>query len=280
MRSTLRALVALSSLSQACSFRVLLIRHAQSQNNVIAADIAQRMAGRPAAEMRAAFEELRHFDPALSEAGEQQAGLLAEYLADKFIARDTPVYCSTMRRTILTSRPVVHLLGWKGNVREDLFEVGGSYTTRDGEEMVHPGTPPRELAQEFAEYSLSSELAALGDQGWYQADHRETKAEAVDRARRVSQWLWDLAEASGGRPAQDVDVACVLHGDLLALLLRALLEIPEESATTFLHLNTGTTLLDLDVKRQRCTLLWHNQVEHLAGHPGVVTGDEMLRVVS
>ena len=59
----------------AASMRILLIRHAQSQNNVIARE-ERSVPGRSRSEARAAFEKRRYEDPALSELGSAQAKAL------------------------------------------------------------------------------------------------------------------------------------------------------------------------------------------------------------
>ena len=58
--------------------RVLLIRHAQSQNNVIARE-ERSVPGRSRKEARAAFEKRRYEDPMLSELGSAQAESLGTY---------------------------------------------------------------------------------------------------------------------------------------------------------------------------------------------------------
>ena len=94
----------------ALSLRLLLIRHAQSQNNAIASQVATKYSGsgKSMQEMRAEFEMLRSFEPGLSETGALQADALAVALKVEFGAlqnSSVPVYCSPMVRTILTSQP-------------------------------------------------------------------------------------------------------------------------------------------------------------------------------
>ena len=72
------AVLSSSLLPAASSMRVLLIRHAQSQNNVIARE-ERSVPGRSRKEARAAFEKRRYEDPMLSELGSAQAESLGTY---------------------------------------------------------------------------------------------------------------------------------------------------------------------------------------------------------
>ena len=86
---------------QATGLRLLLIRHAQSQNNVIAKQMAIKYEGQSHALMRKEFEQLRSFEPNLSEVGSKQAEALKDYMLNAFrglIGQPIPVYCSHMIR--------------------------------------------------------------------------------------------------------------------------------------------------------------------------------------
>lgn len=262
------------------AMRLLLVRHAQSQNNVIAAQTAIKYAGRPNSEMRAEFERLRSHEPALSATGTAQAELLSDYLAKEGLPHGAPCYCSPMQRTMLTMQPTLTKLGWAGNVRGELFEVGGSFSTNsEGVDQVHPGKTPNELQLAFPDYKMSDELLALGDQGWFRNPTRETHPQAEERAAGIVEWFWAQA-AERGASGAPVDLVCCLHGDLLNMLLRNLLLVDPASKSTFMHYNTGCTLLNLNAERRQAALLYHNRVSHLDGHPDKVTGDEMLRVIA
>ena len=107
-------------------FRLLLVRHAQSMNNVIAAEVAAKATTsnlnqkQLRAEVRLSktlilylvkicmqpnqFESRRSFDPELSETGTNQAEALGSYISKEFgHLEDVPVFVSPMVRTILTA---------------------------------------------------------------------------------------------------------------------------------------------------------------------------------
>ena len=255
--------------------RLLLVRHAQSVNNVAAreersrTDISQ-------AEIQENFERRRVEDPGLSELGTRQAVALAESLSDdeELAAYDDGsvcVYCSPMQRTILTARPLLRAFpAWNGVIEERIFEVGGLFSRRaDGTETAGAGASPEELTSRFGpQFELSAALCSQSMQGrgWNALDHRETKEEAVARAKGVATWVKELERK--GSPL----VVLVIHGDLLGYLLRELLG----SDARFLHFNTATTALELH--NGRWTMLHQNRCGHLSGEDR--TGAEMLAVVS
>jgi broad specificity phosphatase PhoE len=276
----------------ALSLRLLLIRHAQSQNNAIASQVATKYSGsgKSMQEMRAEFEMLRSFEPGLSETGALQADALAVALKVEFGAlqnSSVPVYCSPMVRTILTSQPFVNALGWQGHIKEDLYEVGGSFQKADGVDVAYPGRSGVEYQATYPSFVVSQSLLDLGGNGWYTRPGRETRHEAQERALDITNWLWSKVEehqsTANAATATDkaVDLCCVLHGDLLGMLLKQLLKINDAAEVKFLHFNTGCTYLDLKISddgTKTVGLLFQNRVTHLTSN--MVTGDEMMRVVA
>ena len=92
---------------RANGLRLLLIRHAQSQNNVIAKQMAIKYEGQSHSQMRKEFEKLRSYEPDLSEVGSRQADALKDYMLRAFeglVGQPIPVYCSHMIRTLYTSK--------------------------------------------------------------------------------------------------------------------------------------------------------------------------------
>lgn len=264
-----------ASFNGVTSMRVLLVRHAQSVNNVAASEERSRT-DISAAEMQERFESRRVEDPPLSELGERQAEALAcSLLQDPELAAffDCPatVYCSPMRRTLQTASPLLSSVPhWRGVIDERIHEVGGIFSRQGGAEVAGSGATPEALSAEFgAQYELSASLssaAAMGT-GWYRLDHRETREEATQRVEQVERWISELA-AEGTTPL----LVLVIHGDLLGYLLRVLLG----SSARFLHYNTACTALECS--GGRWTMLYQNRCAHLSGTDR--TGAEMLAVVS
>lgn len=298
--SFIRIFVLLAMLRQSQSLRLLLVRHAQSQNNAIAKEVATKYAGRPNAEMRAEFEALRSFEPELSELGSAQADALGVLMQQEFAGlrnQPVPVYCSPMIRTILTARPFLNRLGWQGHIKEDLYEVGGSFQTENGVNIAYPGKNGLHYQTTYPEYAVSQTLLDLKEKGWYTRPGRESRPEAMARADSIVSWLWAQADThqkqiletgdcviKNTKPGEDdrvVDLCCVLHGDLLSLIIRRLLAIDDSAHAHFLHLNTAMTYFDLKIRddgSKSVSLLYLNRVDHLLKSPELISGDEMMRV--
>lgn len=171
----------------------LLIRHAQSANNAQA-------------------ESRRVCDPALTPLGEQQAALLADYLANHY--RVTALYCSPFLRSLETARPAATKLGVRPFVHAEIFEQGGCYSGyaavgRRGE----PGMGAVVLRRRYPGWQLDHRIA---DEGWWRRDY-ETQEEARQRAVRVRHWL------EGQHIARGEVHALIIHADFKALLLNELL---------------------------------------------------------
>jgi broad specificity phosphatase PhoE len=155
----------------------------------------------------------------------------------------------------------------------------------------------KEIQNEWAPHGVkvSESLLSTGDAGWYaHKQGKETHTEAEARAAGVCKWLWSEAAASSqhtqasvspaataaSTSASEVDLCLVLHGDLLGLLLRGLLECGPKPR--FLHLNTAYTMVELNPSSGSASLLYHNRVSHLeaSGKPELFTGAEMMRVIA
>ena len=98
---------------------LFLIRHAESKNNVRKND----------------FERLP--DPELTENGEIQSRHLAEFLQkgghlsdEEFKSKNKPldiIYCSAMKRSLESTRPIANALDQVPEIWLDIHEVGGIY---------------------------------------------------------------------------------------------------------------------------------------------------------
>merc|ERR1711871_414938 len=227
------------------------------------------------------------FEPNLSEIGSKQAEALKDYMLHAFnglIGQPIPVYCSHMIRTLYTSKPFLNAMGWKGYIKDDLFEVGGSLETKDGVDIAYPGNNNEFYRETFPEYELSHEFSSRSS-GWYLGGNRETKSEADLRASGVVSWIWEQVlhhQSQQNSQDRDVDLCLVIHGDLLGMIARKLMSASQE--TYFMHLNTAQTLFDLRLKddgTKAVSALYLNRVDHLLGKDEeLITGDEMMRVVA
>ena len=231
-----------------------IIRHAQSTNNALA-DERQRVC-----------------DPLLTDTGLRQIELLATHLADG-VNKDprwpytspgsdrrngrgyhlTRLFCSPMRRALLTAQPVGLALVVTPEVWVDIHEAGGMWLDHGEPEGTrgYPGISRRELLAEFPGYAVPENLT---EQGWWRGG-REDDAAAATRAIRVTATLRGWAE-------RDERIAIVTHGAFTMFLLRVLLGQDLSAPVFFHHDNTGITLVCLRADGET-SLRYLNRLEHL-----------------
>ncbi len=231
-----------------------IIRHAQSTNNALADD-RQRVC-----------------DPLLTEAGLRQIELLAAHLADG-VNKDprgpytspgsdrrngrgyhlTRLFCSPMRRALLTARPVGLALRLTPEVWVDIHEAGGMWLDH-GEPIGvrgYEGVGRTEVLAEFSSYVVPENLT---EQGWWHGGREDDTATAA-RAIRVADTLRSWA-------TRDERIAIVTHGAFTMFLLRALLGQDLSAPVFFHHDNTGITLVRLWANGET-SLRYLNRLEHL-----------------
>lgn len=223
--------------------RLYLIRHAESENNVLTQETLHR----------------RKVDPALTERGYRQRDLLARHIgAGKDGVGEgyaiTHLYTSAMYRSLLTTAPLSEALGLAPRVWPDLHEKGGMYLERDGIVSGFSGMTRAEIECAFPGYQLP---AAVGDDGWYDASlGLEPEEHSRQRAIRVARDLRARADS-------DDVIALVSHAGFLNILLAAIFErLPSERRfMSYYHDNTAITRINFD--RGWTTLHYMNRVDHL-----------------
>ena len=243
--------------------RVLLIRHGQSANNVLAEsqghDYATYMAG-------------RNPEPPLSEIGQRQAQLLADWLhtaslrprpqteRSVWMAAEHPIdllFVSPMLRALQTALPISRALGLKPQVWVDIHEHGGVFTGNPdkGDVVSYPGVTRAQIAADFEHYQV---VDGVHDGGWWSGGY-EAMDVCYSRACRVAARLHALAEQQ-----RYATIALVTHGTFLDTLLHALF-VPGESygeRVHFSHLNTAVSRIDFSAGR-RLALRYLNRIDHL-----------------
>jgi 2,3-bisphosphoglycerate-dependent phosphoglycerate mutase len=238
--------------------RLYLIRHGQSTNNALLTE------GR--------YEKDRTYDPRLTARGEQQAELIARYLASAVDMPDgerfhlTHLYCSPMLRALQTTRPLAQALAMEPEIWVDLHEIGGLFTVEAGNSIAsYPGYSRAEIASQFPGYRIPDNIR---EDGWWRTDGiRESPADFVGRAIRVALSLRD-------RTRSDERIALVAHAAFFDALLKALLnQAPmHPDALFYNHYNTGITRLDFgkdtiysgaNISPERMRLHYMNRVDHL-----------------
>lgn len=184
--------------------------------------------------MHVEVERARKPDPELSEAGREQAKLLAELLAPTLAEARSLLVSSPMRRALRTAAPIAARAGLERFVCEgELFEVGGCHYRDEAQ-------PSSSAAQIEAEFPV--ECRGVGPDGWYAGRSASERADEIGlRVNHVIAW----AERTLASGAHDT-VVVITHGDLLSRWLRRWLQVPGTRGLAFVHGNTGISTLSWD----------------------------------
>ncbi len=222
---------------------VYLIRHAQSENNVLTAETMGE----------------RKVDPDLTALGYQQRSRLAEYLAQEpDIGNDgfaiSRLFTSAMYRSLLTSQPVSEGLGLQPTVWLDLHEKGGMFLRQNGHINGFSGMTRSSITREFPGYRLPE---AVSESGWYDAAlGMEPETHSFFRAIKVAKQLLEWSNS-------DEVIALVSHAGFLDILLKAIFgQLPSHPRSMrYYHENTAITRVNYDGGRP--ILHYMNRVDHL-----------------
>jgi len=192
------------------------------------------------------------FDPRLTDLGECQAVLLAEYFtADKERVRFAEsgidrLVCSPMWRALQTTHPLAEAL----NLTPEVWvEVHEQVLTTD----VHPGAARDEILSAFPGYRLPDQIT---DHGWWQQGSEEASA-VMERAIRVAADLWQQVP-------NDESLAIVSHVRFIDSLLKALLNQLPSKERWFHHGNTGVSRVALS--ERGIEIRYINRIAHLPPH--------------
>jgi 2,3-bisphosphoglycerate-dependent phosphoglycerate mutase len=226
------------------------IRHAQSANNALW-DATGSSAG-------------RSDDPALTATGEIQAHRVAAWLTGlpeppaahrHAEVRPNHVYCSLMRRAVLTGSVIADALSLPLQGWPDLHEAGGVYLDGEVEGVRHgrPGMGRSQLQNLSSNLQLPLEV---GEEGWYNRPFEEQPERAL-RAKRV---VKELIHHHGG--TSDC-VVMVSHGTFYNYFIDALFQLEAERDGWMLMHNTGVTKIEFHEGVP--VLVYANRTAHLPG---------------
>jgi 2,3-bisphosphoglycerate-dependent phosphoglycerate mutase len=223
--------------------RVYLIRHGQSENNILTEDTILQ----------------RKVDPDLTKLGYEQRDYLAEFLTTTLELHETSfgfthLYCSAMHRALLTVQPVAKAFDMQPQVWVDLHEKGGMFLREKGHVNGFKGMTRASILKEFPNYDLPD---TIKDNGWYDSEMgTEPETHSFYRAIKVATALQQRAES-------DDVLALVSHAGFLDILLKAIFnQLPSRPRTTnYYHYNTAITRIDYH--GQRPVLHYMNRVDHL-----------------
>jgi 2,3-bisphosphoglycerate-dependent phosphoglycerate mutase len=232
--------------------RFYFIRHGQSVNNAIY-DATGRSDGRSE-------------DPVLTETGQRQARLLADFIRAKDAQasaneqkpkRDyfgfTHLYTSLVLRSVQTGTAVgdalkIPLIAWP-----EIHETGGIYL-EDPDSGEYKGQPGKTRAFFQEHYPRLVLPESLTDEGWWNRPY-ESEEERQLRAKNVLEILL------GRHAGMDERVAIISHGGFYVQLMREIFGVMGEKIWFFLN-NTGITRIDFDLDGT-AVLVYHNRTDHL-----------------
>lgn len=191
----------------------------------------------------------RVFDPGLTELGERQAVLLAQFLSsgkERATAAEhtvTSLFCSPMWRALQTTRPLSEALEQEPAVWVDVHEQVLAAET-------FAGSSRERIRAAFPDYKLPDDIT---QDGWWNRA-RESRSACMARAIRVADELW-------ARQGSGETVAIVSHARFLDALLKAFLRQLPGYEYWHHHYNTAVSRLGLD--GERLDIRYLNRVDHL-----------------
>jgi broad specificity phosphatase PhoE len=238
-----------------------IVRHGQSTNNA-STDPQERVC-----------------DPPLTELGQLQAEMVAQYLAtgSRLASweeeRDngggygiTRLYCSPMWRALQTAQYIGRALALAPEVWVDLHERGGVFVDygKAGGIVGYPGKTRAEMLAEFPNYVLPE---GVTERGWWRYPGCEDPAAFYGRAVKVAEALRERAArnervARNERAAHDERVAIVSHGGFIDALLKVLFGQLPGHEVYYHHLNTGISWIRFRTDG-RLHVEYLNRVAHL-----------------
>lgn len=234
------------------------IRHGQSENNKLLAETGG--------------EDGRVSDPRLTGLGLQQAERLGSFLKygdgrggmpDSHGASGfgiTHLYSSLMIRAVETGSAVSRALKLPLRAWMEIHEEGGIYLidATTGRPVGQPGSDRAFLEAHFPDLVLPDDFQP---EGWWRSQPFEPDEARLPRARSFVAHLLDRHGDSQDR------VAVVSHGGFFNLLIRALLDLPRESAVWFTTYNCAVSWFHFEAGR--VSIQYLNRVDFLP--PEMVT---------
>ena len=261
---------------------LILVRHAESVNNVLA-DQIRRTYGPDVAESTLVALEARMQLPdcGLSDRGHRQLEQLQRYdWRDYFLKEGAfprcKVFSSPMQRCLLTARAVGASLRSSMDepvvVRADLFEEGGCYQHQDdGTPIGLPGTAWQDICAQFPDFVCPQATR----RGWYDRAHIETADEFHARAFDIVGWIWAMQQdmLRSGHGA----LVLVMHGNIMSAIMSALFSGAAHRAL-YKHCNTGHTHIELVSHGNKNLTVCQsvNKVTHLLHERDLIGGDHSV----
>lgn len=234
------------------------IRHGQSTNNVIEFQDDND---------NYLFE--RDIDPELTTIGEEQAQLVAKFLAQPFTPINfdpqnrfgfglTHLYCSLMVRAVRTGLAVSDQTGLPLVALPEVHETGGLFDVEtDEDEIVYVGQagPGRSFFQSQFPQLIVPET--LSEHGWYNLE-KEPRENYRARAQQVVDILLDEHKGTNHR------VGIVMHGGIFKYIISVLFNLQAEHVWINMN-NCAISRIDIS-ETGRVTLMYMNKTDYLPNY--------------
>ena len=240
--------------------KLYLIRHAQSENNVIWDGRGDHQPG-------------RKVDPEITAAGYRQAEVLSAHLTHPeseprqhpFQAATeshfglTHVYCSLMTRSILTAKHITDASGLPLQAMPDIFEKHGIYDLDEQGNMHDVPGPDRDyFNQRFPDLGLPDDF---NDSGWWSRPV-EDDARFLQRMKKV------VADVRLRMAGTDDHVAMVVHGDFLDQFVNELMGVVRHQPNYDSHwvgnwTFHNTSISRIDFLQDAASVVYLNRTDHL-----------------
>jgi 2,3-bisphosphoglycerate-dependent phosphoglycerate mutase len=240
--------------------RLYLIRHAQSENNVIWDGSGDHQPGRVP-------------DPEITATGHRQSRVLADHLAHpQAEPRQHPfeeaqhtrfgltrVYCSLMTRSILTAEYIAGACGLQLQALPDIFEKHGIYEVgEDGNMLGLPGPGRSYFEERFPALGLPAEFT---DEGWWSRPV-EDELGFLQRMKRV------VADLRQRLQDSDENLAMVAHGDFIDQFVNELMGVVRHQPNYDNHWVANWTFHNTSISRfdfvdGAHNVVYLNRIDHL-----------------
>lgn len=221
--------------------RVLLIRHAESENNTKRKDMTREQ-----------YQEIRNPDPSITEKGRVQSEKLGLHLLKKKL-KIKRFYCSAMVRSIQTATIIQKFLRLNLEIKVNIHEVGGIYQSS----KAGPGKGKSWLKENFPSLSIPHEVT---EEGWWKKETKETKQEGYQRAKDLVEEFKNWGKEEENKTHEWI--ALVTHGAFMDYILAVLLERKEDSNLKLVHANTGLSAFEFN-DDGTYRMLYINSADHL-----------------
>ena len=190
--------------------RIILMRHGESGNNILALISKQ------------VYEQVRTHEPELSDIGQESCRRMGEEM-NKLNFKIDKIYCSAHKRAILSAkffREGFFKFQEQNNIEKlpihlkvNIHELGGIYMG----EKCFPGLNKKQVKELVNDIIIPEKEQIWDEKGWFQRETIEEEEELYDRIKEV---IRDLKEMH--RENSNQTILMISHGCFLRCLMQHL----------------------------------------------------------